>query len=39
VIGFPATFIIDPDGNVDSLTMGPIEDLDAIDDLIAAARD
>ena len=39
VIGFPATFIIDSDGNIDSLTMGPIEDLDTIDDLIAAARD
>jgi thiol-disulfide isomerase/thioredoxin len=38
VIGFPATFIIDPDGNVDTLVMGPIEDLEAIDDLIAAAR-
>ena len=39
VIGFPATFVIDPEGNVSSLTMGPIEDLAAIDGLIAAARD
>jgi thiol-disulfide isomerase/thioredoxin len=39
VIGFPATYVIDPEGNVDSLTMGPIADLAGIDALIAAARD
>jgi cytochrome c biogenesis protein CcmG, thiol:disulfide interchange protein DsbE len=39
VIGFPATFVIDPEGNVDSLMMGPIADLADIDALIDNARD
>ncbi len=39
VIGFPATFVIAPDGTVDYLHMGPIENLSEIDALIDAAQE
>jgi thiol-disulfide isomerase/thioredoxin len=39
VIGFPATYIVDPDGNIDAVLMVPIDDPADLQPYIEAARD